>query len=132
GGGGESVAHECSWDDGRDRRAEAFAVGERGLRAVDHLPATEILARGDVDHLLGNDAGPGELVLRDRLAVERAPRLRRVGKIAGEMFARDIAVVDRLDRTAFIFLDAAALFHPFDACALEALFDVDGDAVVGV
>ena len=31
------------------------------------------------------------------------------------MLAGDIAVVDRLDRPAFVFLDAAALLHPFDA-----------------
>src|SRR5690606_16391973 len=80
----------------------------------------------------GDDAGLGELVLRDRLAVERAPWLRRVRKIAREVLAGDVAVVDRLDRAAFIFLDAAALLHPGDARALETLLDVDGDVVVGV
>src|SRR5208337_4196034 len=43
-----------------------------------------------------------------------------------------LSVVDRLDRTAVIFLDAAALLHPCDAGALEAALDVDRDVVVGV
>ncbi len=48
------------------------------------------------------------------------------------MLAGDVAVVDRLDRAAVVFLDAAALLDPFDAGALEALLDLDGDVVVGV
>ena len=66
------------------------------------------------------------------MAVEPAQRLRRVGEIAREMLAGDVAVVDRLDRPALVFLDAAALLDPFDARALEALLDVDGDIVVGI
>ena len=65
-------------------------------------------------------------------AVEGAQRPRRVGEIAREMLAGDIAVVDRLDRAAVIFLDAAALLDPFDAGALEALLDVDRGVVVGI
>ena len=42
----------------------------------------------------------------------RAHRPRRIGEIAGEMLAGDIAVVDRLDRAAVILLDAAALLAP--------------------
>ena len=37
--------------------AEALAVGERRFGAVELLLAAEILALGDVDHLLGDDAG---------------------------------------------------------------------------
>ena len=61
-----------------------------------------------------------------------AHRTRRVGKIPREMLAGDVAVIDRLDRAAVIFLDAAALLHPLDAGALEALLDVDRHVVVGV
>ena len=88
--------------------------------------AAEVLALGDVDHLLGDDAG-----LRAHsnwvtgLAVERAHRLRRVGEVARQVLAGDVAVVDRLDRAAVVFLDAAALLHPFDARALQPLLDVD-------
>ena len=39
-------------------------------RAVEHLLAAEVLALGDVDHLLGDDAGAGEFVLRHRRAVD--------------------------------------------------------------
>src|SRR6476659_9711544 len=97
--------------------AELLAVGERGFGALELFLATEIFALGDVDHFLGDHAGLGELVLRDRLAVQGAPRLRRVGKIARQVLAGDIAIVDRLDRPALIFLDPAALLHPGDAVA---------------
>ena len=66
------------------------------------------------------------------MAVEPAQRLRRVGEIARQVLAGDVAVVDRLDRAAVVFLDAAALLDPFDARALQALLDVDRDIVVGV
>ena len=61
-----------------------------------------------------------------------AHRLRRVGEIARQVLAGGVAVVDRLDRAAVIFLDAAALLDPFDAGALEPLLDVDRRIVVGI
>ena len=51
------VAHEFRRDEGRHRRAEALAVRQGGLCALQHLLAAEIFARGDIDHLLGDDAG---------------------------------------------------------------------------
>ena len=42
----------------------------RAFGAVELLLAAEVLALGDVDHLLGDDAGLGEFVLRDRRAVD--------------------------------------------------------------
>ena len=51
---------------------------------------------------------------------ERAQRLVHVREVAGEVLAGDVAVVDRLDRAAVVFLDAAALLHPFGARALQA------------
>ncbi len=95
--------------------------------AIEHLLAAEILALGDVDHLLGDDAGARPFELGHGLAVERPQWPVRVGEVAGEMLAGDVAVVDRLDRAAFIFLDAAALAHPFDAGAGKPLLDVDSD-----
>ena len=43
----------------------------RPFGALELLLAAEVLALGDVDHLLGDDAGAGEFELRDRVAVER-------------------------------------------------------------
>ena len=68
--------------------AEALAVVVRGLRALEHLLAAEILALGDVDHLLGDDAGARPFELRDGLCRRaRAQRLRRVGEIARQVLA---------------------------------------------
>src|SRR4051812_8398542 len=44
-----------------------------------------------------------------------AHRTWRVGEIAREVLARNIAVVDRLDRAAIVFLNPAALAHPISA-----------------
>src|SRR5882757_1591333 len=44
------AAHEFRRDEGRHRGAEALAVGERGLGALELPLAAEILALGDVDH----------------------------------------------------------------------------------
>jgi hypothetical protein len=48
------------------------------------------------------------------------------------MLAADIAVVDRLDRPALIFLDAAALTHPFDPRARKPLLHVDDRVRIGI
>src|SRR5216684_2737703 len=48
------------------------------------------------------------------------------------MGGADIAVVFRLDLAALIFLDAAALLHPFDARARKPGIDVDGHGRIGV
>ena len=71
--------------------------------------AAEVLAMGDVDHFLGDDAGARVFELRDGLARQAAEWLRLVRKVASEMARRDVAVVLGLDRAAFIWLDAAAL-----------------------
>ena len=126
------VAHEFRRDEERHRGAKAFAVVMAFLGDVEHNLAPEIFALGDVDHFLGDDALARPFELRDRLAGEAAQRLRRIGEIPRQMLAGDIAVVDRLDRAAVIFLDAAALLDPFDAGALEALLDVDHGVVVGI
>jgi len=94
--------------------------------------AAEIFPGGDVDHLLGDDAGAGEFQLGDHVVADAAQRLVVRGKGFRRMRGADIAVVFRLDVAALIFLDAAALFHPFDAAACEAGIDVDGDGGIGV
>ena len=81
------AAHELGRDEERHRGAEALAVVMRGLRAVEHVLAAEVLALGHVDHLLGDDAGAGELELGHRLAVEAAQRAVGVGEVAGEVLA---------------------------------------------
>ena len=126
------AAHEFRRDEGGQRAAELLAVGQRCFGARELLLAAEVLALGDVDHFLGDHAALRPFVLGEGLAVQGAPRLRRVGKIARQMLAADIAVVDRLDRAPDIFLDAAALLDPFDARAGEALFHVDGHVRIAV
>ena len=126
------VAHEFRRDEQRHRGAETFAVVMGGLRDVEHLLAAEIFALGDVDHFLGDDALARPFELRHRMAVEPAQRARRIGEIARQMLAGGVAVIDRLDRPAVIFLDAAALLHPCDARALETRLDVDRHIVVGI
>ena len=126
------VAHEFRRDEQRHRGAKAFAVVMGGLRDVEHLLAAEIFALGDIDHFLGDDALARPFELRHRMAVEPAQRSRRIGEIAREMLAGRVAVIDRLDRPAVIFLDAAALLDPCDARALQPRLDVDRHIVVGV
>ncbi len=65
-------------------------------------------------------------------AHNRPQRRRLVGEIAGEVLARDVAVVLRLDIAANVFLDAAALAHPGGADAGQAFLDVDGGVSIGV
>ncbi len=126
------AADEFRRDERRHRGAKAFAVGEGGFGALELLLAAEVLAGGDVDHLLGDDAGAGEFQLRDHVAVEAAQRLVMRGERFRRMRGADIAVVFRLDVAALIFLDAAALLDPFDAGAAEPGIDVDGDGRIGV
>src|SRR5262249_46432005 len=112
-------------DESRHRRAEAFTVGERGFGALELLLAAEVLALGDIDHFLGDDTGPRPFELGEVLSVKRPPGLRRVGEIACEMLASDIAVVNRLDLAAFVFLDPASLLNPFNTGPRQSLLDVD-------
>src|SRR6516164_1808122 len=49
-------------------------VMKGGIGAFELLLAPEILARRDIDHLLGNDSGAGEFELGDVVAVEPAQR----------------------------------------------------------
>ena len=126
------VAHELRRDVLRDGGAEALAVSDGGLGACKRRRAAEVLAMRDVDHLLGDDAGLRELVLRHRLARQPAQRHRLVREIARQVLARDVAVVLRLDVAAGVLLDAAALAHPGLADARQALFHVDGGVRVGV
>ena len=76
-------AHEFRRDERRDRGAEVFAVRQRFLRALQHLPAAEILALGDVDHLLGDHARARPFKLGERVgscfpSPGRGPRGARV------------------------------------------------------
>ena len=126
------AADEFRRDERRHRGAKALAVGDRGLGAFELHLASEIFAGGDVDHLLGDDAGAGEFELRDHVVANAPQRL----VVRGEGFcgvrSADIAVVFRLDVAAFILLDAAALRHPFDARARKTRIDVDGDVRIGI
>src|SRR5206468_10373213 len=79
------AAHELRRDESRNAGAKAVAVGNRRFGALELLLAPEILAGGDVDHLLGDDAGAGEFELRDHVAVETAQRLVMRGESLGGM-----------------------------------------------
>ena len=125
-------AHELRRHEGRHRCAEALAVGERGLRALELDLAAEVLARRDVDHLLGDDAGARPFELGHRLAGECAQRTMRLREHAREMLVADAAIVLRLDDAAFILLDAAALAHPLDPRARQPGIDVDRRIGIGV
>ncbi len=50
------AAHEFRRDESGQRAAELLAVGQRRFGAVELLLAAEVLALGDVDHFLGDDA----------------------------------------------------------------------------
>ena len=64
------AAHELRRHQGGQRRAEALAVGKArlgllGLRTPETL-ASDVLALGDIHHLLGDDARAREFELRDQ------------------------------------------------------------------
>ena len=63
---------------------------------------------------------------------DRPQRLRRIRKTPRQMLAADVAVVDRLDGAALVFLDAAAFAHPGGAPARQAALDVDHSVGIGV
>src|SRR5712675_1505360 len=98
------AADELGGDEGRHFGAKTFAVGEGCLGTRELLFAAEILALGDIDHLLGDDAGAGKFKLRDLVAVEAAQRLVMRNEGLRGMRGADIAIVFRLDVTALIFL----------------------------
>ena len=127
-----SLLHEFRRDEQRHRSAEAFAVVVRGLRGLQHCLAAEIFALGDVDHFLGDHAGARPFELGDGLSREPLQRLWRIREIAREMLAGGVAVVHGLDRAALIFLDAAALLHPFAAGARQALLQIKHHIGIGV
>ena len=93
-------AHEFRRHEFGDFGAEAIAVGEALRRPGERRLARKILAMRDVDHLLGDDPGFGEFVLRDHLALGR--RAQRPGCRAQrrEAIVAYEAVVLRLDRPA--------------------------------
>ncbi len=126
------VAHEFGRDVLGDRGAEALAVSNRSLGAGERGRAAEVLAVRDVDHLFRDDAGAGELELRDGLARQAAQGLRLVGEVARQVRARHVAVVLGPDVAALVGLDAAAFADPGFADARQALLDVDGRVGIGV
>ena len=62
------LAHELGRDELGQRGAEALAVGQPFLGEIERHLAAEILALGDVDHFLGDDARARPFELGDRLA----------------------------------------------------------------
>ena len=67
---------------------------------------------GDVDHLFGDDAGAGEFVLGDELAIQAASRL-AIGRAGRhELVAAHIAIVLGANVAAGVGLEAFALRQP--------------------
>ncbi len=129
---GDFAADEFRGDKRGDRGAEAFAVGQCCFGALKLDLATEVFAGRDIDHLLGDDPGAGELELGDHVIAGAAQRLVMRGERFRGMRGADVAVVFRLDVAALIFLDAAALLDPGDTAARQTGVDVDGHRGVGV
>ena len=57
------AAHELRRHQRRNRSTEALAVGKPRFSLVGLTLPPDILAVGDIDHLLGDDFGAGELEL---------------------------------------------------------------------
>ena len=74
-------------------RAEALALCDTVCGALNRLCPADILARGDIDHLFGDDPCLGELILRDGFARQAAQRLVRHRELAGEVFTARPAIV---------------------------------------
>ncbi len=103
------LADEFRRDEFRHVGAEALAIGMALPRALQHGGAAEILAMGDIDHLGGDDAGLGELVLSRHLAGLRLQdrALGRAGR--HELLGGDVAVIGGGDSTAGDLLEAACV-----------------------
>ena len=61
------AAHELRRHERRKGCTEALPVGETRFRLIGLTLPPDILAVGDIDHLLGDDPGAGELELGDEL-----------------------------------------------------------------
>src|ERR1700722_4779858 len=68
------AAHEFRPHERRARGPKTFAVGQGCFGAFELYFTPEVLAGGDVDHLLGDDAGAGEFELRDHRWMTRSAR----------------------------------------------------------
>src|SRR5690606_9285149 len=97
------------------------------------LLAAQVLADGDVLHLRGDDPLTGVFQLGDRRARLGAVNAARGGELRREVLALGEAVVLRLHLPRVLDdLDVAAGDDPRLAGARQALFDIDGDARVGI
>ncbi len=125
------VADELRGDEGGDGGTEILAVRPPLLRPRQHLLPAQILAMGDVDHLLGDDPRARELVLRDRLAGAAGEHavLRRAGW--DQPFALCAAIVLGLDRARGDRRKAAPV-DPFPPHRRQSGREVDGRTGVGV
>ena len=125
---GNFAAHEIGRDLRRDFSAEAFSIGDGLLCAFERCRPPEVFTMRDVDHFLRDDARTRVFKLRHRRAARRAHGLWLVGEIPRRVRYRDVAVILRLDRAAFIGFNAAALPDPRLAHTRQAALNVDGRA----
>ena len=80
---GDLVADEFRGDELGDFGAEVLAVGAAFGGTCQRLLPAQVFPVRDVDHLFGDDAGAGELVLRDQLA-RLAAEHRKFGRAGGD------------------------------------------------
>ena len=128
---GHLRAHELRADVLRNRGAEAFTIGQRHARPLQHGLAAHVLAMRHVNHLIGNDTSARALKLGEGLAGQAAIRGGLMRKVAREMAACDVTVVLGLYGAAFVLLDGAFL-DPGVANARKAALHVDVGSCVGV
>ena len=128
---GDLVAHELGRDEGRQRGAERLAVGQRGLGARHCRLASEVLARGDVDHLLRDEARAGILVLRGALAGVRTQGRRVGGARRHQLVGACMAVVLRAHGAAMVGLEPA-LGEPGIAWARQSGGQVGHETILRV
>ena len=95
--GGNLLRHEFGRDEVRDAGAEVLAIGAAFGGAFGGLGAAQVLAMGDVAHLLGDDAGAGELNLRHHQAIDAGEHGALCGTRLNEAGRRHEAIIPGLD-----------------------------------
>ena len=115
------VAHELRGDVKRHRSAKALAVVMRRLRCFQHFLAAEILALGNVDHLLGDDARPRPFELGEGSSSVLSSALACWGNSARDACRTTLPLSTGWIEPAVVLLDAAAVLHPGKPRARQAL-----------
>ena len=125
------LAHEFGRDEFWNVGAETLAVGQTLGRAGHRGLPREILAMGDVDHLLGDDPGASEFELGDHLARRAGAQRTPGGAKRRKALGRNIAIVLGANRAAGR-LGVAARRDPRLAHRRQAAGEVDMGRDLGI